>query len=110
MPSYSNYPYPYEFDNEEEQLEFSAKIREKVKEIKSKNRLENFMCYERGPKHLKISVCRDGHRTGYTLQSPEQDIYLSAIEKSQRIDEVAKKQVSRRATCVLPSVILRRMV
>jgi hypothetical protein len=48
------------------------------------------MCYERGPKHLKISVCRDGHRTSHILKSPEQDIYLSAIEKSQRIDKVAK--------------------
>jgi hypothetical protein len=91
MPSYSNYPYPYEFHNEEKQLEISTKTREKVEEIKSKNRLEYFMCYEGGPKHLKISVCRDGHRTSHTLKSPEQDIYLSAIEKSQRIDKVAKK-------------------
>jgi hypothetical protein len=91
MPSYSNYPYPYEFDNEEKQLEISTKTREKVEEIKSKNRLENFMCYETRAKHLKISVCRDGHRTSYTLKSPEQDIYLSAIEKSQRIDKVAEK-------------------
>jgi radical SAM superfamily enzyme YgiQ (UPF0313 family) len=90
MPSYSNYPYPYEFDNDEKQFQFSAKTREKVEGIKSKNRLENFMCYETRAKHLKISVCRDGHRTSHTLKSPEQDIYLSAVEKSQRIDTVAK--------------------
>ena len=90
MPSYSNYPYPYEFDNEKEQFEISARIREKVEEIKSKSRLENFMCYETRAKDLKISVCRDGHRTSHTLKSPEQDIYLSAIEKSQRIDKVTK--------------------
>jgi hypothetical protein len=90
MPSYSNYPYPYEFDNEKEQFEISARIREKVEEIKSKSRLENFMCYETRAKDLKISVCRYGRRTSHTLKSPEQDIYLSAIEKSQRIDKVAK--------------------
>jgi hypothetical protein len=90
IPSYSNYPYPYQFDNEEEQSEISARIRAKVKEIKSKNRLENFMCYERGAKHLKIFISRDGQRTTHTLRSPEKEIYLSAVEKSQRIDKVAE--------------------
>jgi hypothetical protein len=90
MPSYSNYPYPYEFDNDEEQFEISAKIREKVEQIKSKSRLENFMCYERSAKHLKIFVCRDSQKTNYTFKYPERDIYLSAVEKSQRIDKVAK--------------------
>ena len=90
MPSYSNYPYPYEFDNDEEQFEISAKIRAKVEEIKSKSRTENFMCYERSAKHLKIFVCIDGQKTNYTFKYPERDIYLSAVEKSQRIDKVAK--------------------
>lgn len=90
MPSYSNYPYPYELDNQEEQVEISRKIRKKVEEIKGKSRLENFMCYERGPAELKIFVSRDGNRQTYRIGSPEQDIYLSAVEESQRIDKVAK--------------------
>jgi radical SAM superfamily enzyme YgiQ (UPF0313 family) len=90
MPSYSNYPYPYEFDNEEEQLEISARIREKVEEIKSKSRLENFVCYETRAEDLKISVCRDGQKTSVILESPEKEIYLSAVEKSQRADKLAQ--------------------
>ncbi|MBW1770420.1 MAG: hypothetical protein JRJ17_04530 [Deltaproteobacteria bacterium] len=48
------------------------------------------MCYQTRAKDLKISVCRYGRTTNYTLKSPEQDLYLSAVEKSQRIDKVAK--------------------
>ncbi len=90
MPSYSNYPYPYEFDNEEEQFEIAAKIRKKVEEIKNKSRNDNFMCYESATRDLKIFVCRDGQRKSHTLSSPEKDIYLSAVDKSQTIDRVAK--------------------
>ena len=91
MPSYSNYPYPYQFDNDEEQFNIATRIREKVEEIKSKSPSENFMHYMNASNGLQIVVSQNGHRTSHSLLSEEADIYLSAIEKSQRISKVSEK-------------------
>lgn len=91
MPSYSNYPYPYEFDNDEEQLKIATMIREKVEDIKSKSFRENFMYYEKAGNGMKIVVCRDGHRIAYELGTREADIFLSAIERHQFTSEVAER-------------------
>jgi radical SAM superfamily enzyme YgiQ (UPF0313 family) len=90
MPSYSNYPYPYQFDNEDEQFKISDKIRRKVDEINGKNPLENFMYYENSTKNFQVVRCRDGQRTVRTLTPREKEIYLSAIEESQRISDLSK--------------------
>ena len=47
LPSYSNYPYPYRFDNDEEQFGMSEAVRKKVEEIKGKKREDNFMVFEK---------------------------------------------------------------
>jgi hypothetical protein len=91
MPSYSNYPYPYEFGNQEEQMAFSAKIREKVTEIKSKDPAEHFMCYRKQGEELQILVCRHGKRVTHTLAGVEEKVYLSAIETSRRAGTVSKE-------------------
>jgi radical SAM superfamily enzyme YgiQ (UPF0313 family) len=91
MPSYSNYPYPYQFDNDEEQFRISGTIRQKVEDIKSKSPHDNFMFYKNSMNDIEIVKCRDGNRTTYTLNSIEKDIYLSAIDKSQQIDMVSEK-------------------
>jgi hypothetical protein len=88
MPSFSNYPYPYEFDNDEEQYRISQSIRSKVEEIKSKSPADNFMVYENSPDGLRIDLSRDGNRIAYALHGREKDIYLSAIEKSVEIDKL----------------------
>jgi hypothetical protein len=91
MPSYSNYPYPYMFDNYEEQYKISQIIREKVEEIKSKSPRENFMNYETASNGLQIVVSRDGQTTSHNFTSREKDIYLLATEKSQRVSKVLDK-------------------
>lgn len=91
MPSYSNYPYPYEFDNDEEQFRIAHTIREKVEEIKSKDPLENFMYYKSSSDGLEIERCSEGRRTSHTLASAEKEIYLAAIERSQRRSKVSEK-------------------
>lgn len=91
MPSYSNYPYPYKFDNDDEQFRISGTIRKKVEDIKSKSPYDNFMFYKNSTNDLQIVKCRDGNRTTYTFNSLEKDIYMLAIEKSQQIDMVSKK-------------------
>jgi hypothetical protein len=88
MPSFSNYPYPYEFDNDEEQYRMSRMIRSKVEEIKSKNPSDNFMVYKNSPDGLRIDFSRDGNRVAYTLNGREKEIYLSAIEKSVEIEKL----------------------
>ena len=90
MPSYSNYPYPYEFDNQEEQVEMAAKIRDKVEEIKSKSPDENFMCYNMNQEELQISFCRDGILSNHVLTGTEKAVYVSALETSQKISDVSK--------------------
>jgi len=91
MPSYSNYPYPYEFDNDEEQFKIATMIREKVETIKSKSPRDNFMYYEMDSNGLEIVVCRDGEELSQVFASREADIYLSAIERHQFTGEVAER-------------------
>jgi len=91
MPSYSNYPYPYRFDNDEEQFRMSEILRKKVEEIKSKSPKNNSMVYENSTDGLQIELCRDGNKVTYTLTPREKDIYLSAIEKSQKTEKISKE-------------------
>jgi len=88
MPSFSNYPYPYEFENDEEQYRISGIIRSKVDEIKSKSPADNFMVCKNSPDGLQIEVCRDGIRTMHVLGSKEKEIYMSAVEKAHTLKEV----------------------
>ncbi len=88
MPSFSNYPYPYEFDNDAEQYRISGMIRNKVEEIKSKSPGDNFMVYKNSPDSLQIDSCRDGNRIVYTFNGKEKKIYLSAVEKSVEINKL----------------------
>jgi hypothetical protein len=90
MPSYSNYPYPYKFENEAEQFEISQILINKVSEIKGKNPLDTFMVYRNSQDNLRIFLSQDGKKFTYTLSSPEKDIYLTAIEKSQRIEVLSE--------------------
>jgi hypothetical protein len=93
MPSYSNYPYPYQFDNDKEQFNIATAIRGKVEEIKSKSPRKNFVrLYDEGLSNgLRIVASRDGQRTSHNLSSREKDVYLSAIEKAQRVSKVSDK-------------------
>ena len=90
MPSFSNYPYPYEFDNDEEQYRMSGMIRKKVEEIKAKNPKDNFMVYRDSADGLEIEVARDGLRTRHLLNNTEKKLYLSAIEKYRAISDVCQ--------------------
>ena len=91
MPSYSNYPYPYQFDNDEEQFNMSMMLRKKVEEIERKSPRENSIFYKRGSNGLQIVACRDGKSMTHTLTPREEDVYLSAIEKVQRISTLSVK-------------------
>jgi hypothetical protein len=91
LPSYANYPYPYEFGNQEEQIQMATKIREKVEQIKSKSPAENFMCYQIEGERLEITLSRDGDRETFTFGGTEKKVYLSAIEQSQQTTSVSKK-------------------
>lgn len=91
MPSYSNYPYPYRFDNDEEQFRMSEVLRKKVEEIKSKNSKNNFMVYESSADGVQIELCRDGNKITYTLTHREKGVYLSATEKLQKTEKVSKE-------------------
>ena len=88
MPSYSNYPYPYQFDNDDEQFRISGMIRKKVEEIKSKSPADNYMLYHDSPDGLHIEISRGGNKTSLTLNSREREIYLYALEKSRQIEEL----------------------
>ncbi len=91
LPSYSNYPYPYRFDNDEEQFGMSEAVRKKVEEIKGKKREDNFMVFEKTKDGLLITVSRDGVRDRLHLHSPEKDVYLSAVETIQSVNSISKK-------------------
>ncbi len=91
MPSYSNYPYPYQFDNDEEQYRMSQIIREKVDEIKSKNPEENFILYDISSGKLKIVACLDGKVRNYTFESIEKEVYLAALDKVQKIKDLSER-------------------
>ena len=88
MPSYSNYPYPYQFDNDDEQFRISGMIRKKVEEIKSKSPADNYMLYEDPPDGLHIKISRGGNRTSLTLNSREREIYIYALEKSRQTEKL----------------------
>jgi hypothetical protein len=90
MPSFSNYPYPYEFDNDEEQYRMSGIIRNKVEEIKAKNSKDNFMVYRDSADGLQIEVARNGEKTLHVLTHTEKALYLSAIEKYQAISDICE--------------------
>jgi Radical SAM superfamily len=89
MPSYSNYPYPYRFRNDEEQYKFSVALRAKVDEIKNKNAEDTYMVWKIAPNGLDIEISRDGRRSTYKLKEFEQKIYLSAVEKIRYVDTVS---------------------
>ncbi|MDQ7787645.1 MAG: radical SAM protein [Thermodesulfovibrionales bacterium] len=91
MPSYSNYPYPYQFDNDDEQYRLSTIIREKVDAIKSKNRLNTYMTYKDISDGLEISICLNGNRTSHILTGKEKSIYLSALEKIREAGSIAQE-------------------
>jgi len=82
MPSYSNYPYPYQFDNDDAQYGFSMTIRDKVGEIKSKTPEDTYMIYKPSLNGLDIEISRNGLKTTHTLDEKEKKIYLSAVERS----------------------------
>jgi len=88
MPSYSNYPYPYQFDNDDDQFRISGLIRKKVEEIKSKSPADNYMLYHDPPDGLHIEISRGGNKTSLTLNSREREIYLYALEESRQIEEL----------------------
>ena len=90
MPSFSNYPYPYEFDNEEEQYKISGIIRAKVEEIKAGKPEDYFMVYRDTPEGLQIDISRNGEKTACILKPIEKDIYLSAIEKARSLNEICE--------------------
>jgi len=91
MPSYSNYPYPYQFDNDDEQYRISGMLRKKVEDIKNKNPQDNYMFYKDSSNGMEIEISRDGQRTTSTLSREEKEIYLSAIEKFQQISTISQK-------------------
>jgi radical SAM superfamily enzyme YgiQ (UPF0313 family) len=89
MPSYSNYPYPFEFQNDEEQYKFSMALRAKVEEIKDKSAQDTYMVWRIAPDGLKIEVSGNGIRSTHSLNELEGRIYLSAVEKINNIDAVS---------------------
>lgn len=90
MPSYSNYPYPYQFRNDDDQYGFSMALRAKVEEIKSMSPADNFMVYTDSPEGLRIEACRDGVATSHLLDSSKKAIYLSAVEKARDIGKLCE--------------------
>jgi hypothetical protein len=89
MPSYSNYPYPFEFQNDEEQYKFSMALWAKVDEIKDKPAQDTYMVWRIAPDGLKIEISGNGSRSTYSLDELEQKIYLSAVEKINNINAVS---------------------
>ncbi|KPK43327.1 MAG: hypothetical protein AMK74_07095 [Nitrospira bacterium SM23_35] len=85
MPSYSNYPYPYQFENDEEQYRFSMELRAKVDEIKGKNAEDTYMVYSAASDGLEIEISHNGRQLKHSLRGIEQKIYLSAVEKIREI-------------------------
>jgi len=91
LPSYSNYPYPFLFGNDEEQFRMSKVIRRKVEEIKGKKKDDTFMVYEKMKDGLLITSASDGVRTPQFMSSPEADVYLSAVETIQQVSDISQK-------------------
>jgi radical SAM superfamily enzyme YgiQ (UPF0313 family) len=91
MPSYSNYPYPYLFYNDEEQYGISQMIRQKVEEIKSGKQSENFMVYRNPPgDESRIILCRYGLTTVFPLSVAQDRIYRMAMKESRKVSSVSE--------------------
>jgi hypothetical protein len=80
MPSYSNYPYPYQFDNDDEQYRISGMLRKKVEDIKNKNPQDNYMFYKDSSNGMEIEISRDGQRTTSTLSREEKEILSQQLK------------------------------
>ena len=91
MPSYSNYPYPYEFDNSEEQMEMATALRDKVDAIKAKNPREHYMVYEENGEGLTVSHCKDGKKKDYDFYGADKGLYLAAVEELKSVKAEANK-------------------
>jgi hypothetical protein len=91
MPSYSNYPYPYQFENDEEQYRFSMELRAKVDEIKGKNAEDTYMVYSAASDGLEIEISHNGRQLKHSLRGIEQKIYLSAVEKIREISMLSSE-------------------
>lgn len=91
MPSYSNYPYPYRFQNDEEQYRFSMILRAKVEEIKSRDPRDTYMVYKTHPDGMQIHIARNGKKLIERLNKVEEKIYLSAVEKIRDVDTISNE-------------------
>ncbi len=89
MSSYSNYPFPYSFNNDEEQYKMSMIIRETCETIKKKDRENNYMRYDENGDKLFITLCRDGIKSNFTFSGIEKHIYITATENIQDIDALS---------------------
>ncbi len=66
-------------------------VKKKADEIKAKDSRDDFMYYGQDLQNLQIEVCRDGRRKDYTLRGVEMEIYLLAVQRSQRLDKLSDK-------------------
>jgi len=89
MSSYSNYPFPYSFNNDEEQYRMSMIIRETCESIKKKSPENNYMRYDNTGDKLLIKLCRDGIKSSLIFSGLEKHIYMNAIEKIQDIESLS---------------------
>ncbi len=89
MSSYSNYPFPYSFNNDEEQYKMSVIIRETCEAIKKKSPENNYMHYHNSGDNLFITLSRDGIKTNFRLSGIEKNIYMAALEKIQNIESLS---------------------
>lgn len=90
IPSFSNYPYPYAFDNDEEQFKLSHLLRNKVDEIKSEKPENNYMrLTELTDTQATICIVRKGQCITYDLHSREKEIYMLAMEHIQSTDNAS---------------------
>jgi hypothetical protein len=90
MPSFSNYPYAYAFDNDEEQYRIATTIRSKAEEISRMNRQDNFMEYWVSDAVVRIVHSSAGHTTEHTLKGMESQIYLAAANEPQDLQRVSE--------------------
>lgn len=87
MPCFSNYPYPYQFDNDQEQYHMAGALRAKVEEIKSGNSENHFMSFSDSEDGgLLIDIGRNGYQKRYALGPAEKAIYLAATESIRETD------------------------
>lgn len=91
MPSYSNYPYPYAFSNDEEQYQIATMIRNKAEVISETLPDNNFMYYENNAKGIEIVACRDGRIKRHHFGTKEAAVYMAAIAKFQKVNRLAER-------------------